>query len=177
MWKYEHRVVCCVAALEILNWWHVSYETDRESLDCFKSQRKNQLCICVLLRETWRSALYPLTNLCCLDDSEVIHAGYACTHGCSQTCCTKLHPGRETFPQSLHCSFFYQLLHHWNGLGILETEKYVPSSTEKNDFFSFCFLECQMAIFNSLWQVVLSEILHLVRSVNLYHTLTCKFKK
>lgn len=100
------------------------------------AENKSQLCICLALHVTWCLSVYRLTNLCGLDDSEVIHAGYAGAHGCSQTCCTKLHPGGEAFLQSLHRSFFHQVLHHWDGLGILEMKKNnnLPRQTGKARF-------------------------------------------
>jgi len=64
------------------------------------------------------------TDLRGLDDGEVVHTGCARAHGCSQTCCTKLHPGGQAFLQILNRSVSHQVLHHRCRLGVLRGNTY-----------------------------------------------------
>lgn len=87
------------------------------------AEDKNGLSTGLTLHSTWYSTDDLFSYLCGLDDSEVIHAGYAGTHGCSEACCTKLHPGGEAFPQSLDGSFFHQVLHQRQCFRILDMKR------------------------------------------------------
>lgn len=85
---------------------------------------------CDLMYNTCVLVVYLLTDLCGLNDSKVIHTGNAGAHRCSQTCCTKLHPGGETFLQCVHCFVLYQILHHGQCLWVLG-RKHTPT-------YAFC---------------------------------------
>lgn len=85
---------------------------------CSAKTHKMVPCECMTVHAAC-SSVYLSTNLSGLNDSEVIHTGYASTHGCSQTSGTKFHPGGEAFLESLHRSSFQQVLHRRHCLWVL----------------------------------------------------------